>query len=152
MSYINTLGIRATGRHNVLFSPDQSTVNTSTASDSRFQYRLLNHSNCLLWKQANLSMDWACSPSATNSNTNQTAFNSQRIELKFAFCWVHYPRATCRPCSTIYPPYPVSLSSEYTVGPVLIAWFNYCVLSIASEIANLLIAFAFMRLVRYAIK
>ena len=31
---------------------------------------------------------------------------------------------------------------EYTVGPVLIAWFNYCVLPFASEIANLLIAFA----------
>ena len=29
-----------------------------------------------------------------------------------------------------------------TVGPVLIVWFNYCVLSFASEIANLLIVFA----------
>ena len=28
------------------------------------------------------------------------------------------------------------------VGPVLIVWFNFCVLSFASEIANLLIAFA----------
>ena len=31
---------------------------------------------------------------------------------------------------------------RYTVGPVLIAWFNYCVLSFATKIANLLIAFA----------
>ena len=30
----------------------------------------------------------------------------------------------------------------YTVGPILIAWFNYFVLSFASEIVNLLIAFA----------
>ena len=29
-----------------------------------------------------------------------------------------------------------------TIGPVLIMWFNYCVLSFASEITNLLIAFA----------
>ena len=29
-----------------------------------------------------------------------------------------------------------------TIGPILIAWFNYCILSFASEIANLLIEFA----------
>ena len=28
-----------------------------------------------------------------------------------------------------------------TIGQVLIAWFNYCVLSFASEIANLLVVF-----------
>ena len=33
-------------------------------------------------------------------------------------------------------------TKDYTVGSVLIAWFNYCVLSFASENANLLIAFA----------
>ena len=31
---------------------------------------------------------------------------------------------------------------QHTVGPVLVAWFNYCVLSFTREIANLLIAFA----------
>ena len=31
---------------------------------------------------------------------------------------------------------------SYTVGPVLIAWINYCVLSFASENTNLLITFA----------
>ena len=30
----------------------------------------------------------------------------------------------------------------HTVGPVIIAWFNYCVLPFASEIANLVIVFA----------
>ena len=30
---------------------------------------------------------------------------------------------------------------DLTVGPVLIAWLNSCVLSFASEIANLLVVF-----------
>ena len=30
----------------------------------------------------------------------------------------------------------------HTVGPVLIAWFNYCVLSFASNITSLLIVLA----------
>ena len=32
--------------------------------------------------------------------------------------------------------------SYFIVKPVLIAWFNYCVLLFAKEISNLLIAFA----------
>ena len=31
---------------------------------------------------------------------------------------------------------------QCTIGPILIAWFNYCVLSFASESANLLISLA----------
>ena len=38
-----------------------------------------------------------------------------------------------------------------TVGPVLIAWFNYCVSSFASELVNLLIAFASHEAHEYAI-
>ena len=37
-----TLGAKLTGGHHQLFSPDQSTVNASTASETGFQHRLLN--------------------------------------------------------------------------------------------------------------
>ena len=37
----------------------------------------------------------------------------------------------------------VQTSLQHSIGPIVIVWFNYCVLSFASEIVNLLIAFAF---------
>ena len=37
-----TLGIKPIGGHNQLFSPAQSTVKASTASDPGFQHQLLN--------------------------------------------------------------------------------------------------------------
>ena len=42
----------------------------------------------------------------------------------------------------LWKPYLLVTGLKDTVAPVLIVWFNYCVLSFASEIVSLLIAFA----------
>ena len=49
-----------------------------------------------------------------NLSTNLTACSSHHVEFYLLSAGVHCQSAMWQPCSTVYPPYPVSLASVYT--------------------------------------
>ena len=70
-----TLGTRLTGGHHQLFSPLQSAVNASIASEPGFQHLLLKRGNCQLFQSANLST--VCGPHIESNSANIEGLRNQ---------------------------------------------------------------------------